>query len=193
MEVFKKAASFAGINPQDVFFAEAHATGTKVGDPIEANAIGEVFGGQHRESKLRLGAVKTNVGHLECASFMAGLIKSALMLDKGTLVPNINFQERNPDIRFDELNLQVQTDLEDFDAHGKLVAISSFGFGGSNGCCILEGYRPTAIEAAADHKFSLQGPNLFLVTAETAKAVEARITSLKESAASLHARDSTLR
>jgi len=103
MEVFRCAAANAGINPQDVFFAEAHATGTKVGDPIEANAIGSVFGGKHRKiGPLRLGAVKTNVGHLECAAFMAGLIKSALMLDRGTLVPNINFTTPNPAIRFDE-------------------------------------------------------------------------------------------
>jgi acyl transferase domain-containing protein len=85
-EVFRRAAVQAQVNPQDVFFCEAHATGTKIGDPTEANAIGEVFGGAERAEPLRLGAVKTNVGHLECASFMAGLIKSVLMLDNQTLV-----------------------------------------------------------------------------------------------------------
>lgn len=100
-EAFKRAAQTAGVNPRSVYYVEAHATGTKVGDPIEANSIGEVFGGE-RSDILRVGSVKSNVGHLECASFMAGLIKATLMLDKGCLVPNINFETPNPDIKWDQ-------------------------------------------------------------------------------------------
>eukprot|EP01122_Echinamoeba_exundans_P006243 TRINITY_DN1719_c0_g3_i2.p1 TRINITY_DN1719_c0_g3~~TRINITY_DN1719_c0_g3_i2.p1 ORF type:complete len:2443 (-),score=702.65 TRINITY_DN1719_c0_g3_i2:40-7368(-) len=188
-EVFRRAATQAHVNPQDVFFVEAHATGTKVGDPTEANAIGEVFGGAARAEPLRLGAVKTNVGHLECASFMAGLIKSVLMLDNQTLLPNINFSSPNPDIKFDLLKMKVQTDAEPFHADGKLVAISSFGFGGSNGCCILEGVDSAKLKALSVVPRPLpnveypvmQPPYLFVASAETTKALDARVELLKKS------------
>lgn len=186
-EVFRRAASQAKVNPQDVFFVEAHATGTKVGDPTEANAIGEVFGGAARSQPLRLGAVKTNVGHLECASFMAGLIKSVLMLDNQTLLPNINYSSPNPDIKFDALKMQVQTEPEAFNADGKLIAISSFGFGGSNGCCILEGVDKTKLKSLVSIPRPLPNvefpllppPYLFVASAETTKALDTRVESLK--------------
>jgi len=118
MEVFARAAHTAGIKPTDVFFAEAHATGTKVGDPIEANAIGSVFGGKDRTSgPLKLGAVKTNVGHLECGAFMAGLIKVALMLDRKTLLPNINYSGPNPAIEFEQKVSCLQKRLSNFCLH----------------------------------------------------------------------------
>jgi acyl transferase domain-containing protein/NADPH:quinone reductase-like Zn-dependent oxidoreductase/NAD(P)-dependent dehydrogenase (short-subunit alcohol dehydrogenase family)/SAM-dependent methyltransferase/acyl carrier protein len=177
-EAFRRAAQQAGINPRSVFYVEAHATGTKVGDPIEANSIGEVFGGE-RSDILRVGSVKANVGHLECASFMAGLIKATLMLDKGCLVPNINFETPNPDIKWDEHKLRVQTEVEKFDSAGKLMAISSFGFGGSNGCVIVEGVGRTTPAKLSQFPFTLNAPYLYVLSAETSKALETRVEQAK--------------
>jgi acyl transferase domain-containing protein/NADPH:quinone reductase-like Zn-dependent oxidoreductase/SAM-dependent methyltransferase/NAD(P)-dependent dehydrogenase (short-subunit alcohol dehydrogenase family)/acyl carrier protein len=179
-EVFRRAAEVAGIDPHRVFYVEAHATGTKVGDPIEANSIGEVFGGSDRTEWLRIGSVKSNIGHLECASFMAGLIKSVLMLDRGTLVPNLHFTEPNPEIHFEKYKLRVQTEVEKFDSTNKLVAVSSFGFGGSNGCVILEGFGNCALPKISHFSFVLTAPYLFILSAETSKALETRIEQTKQ-------------
>jgi len=160
--VFKAACERGGVDPKTVFYAEAHATGTKVGDPIEANAIGAVFGANRKtapsslksvvanandtaaapHSKLRIGSVKTNVGHLETASFMAGLIKCLLMLHHRTLVPNLYYDPAKPNkaINFDDYHLTVQTAVESFQSPGAILTISSFGFGGSNGCALIEGF-----------------------------------------------------
>ncbi|CAF0807397.1 unnamed protein product [Adineta steineri] len=180
MEVFRMACQNANVNPNEIFYAEAHATGTKVGDPTEANAIGKVFG--REESYLRIGSVKSNVGHLETASFMAGLLKCVLMLEHQQLVPNIHFKkgEENPDIQFDQYKLAVQTEIEKIEKDNVLMMISSFGFGGANGCAILQGYqRP--IKSSSSSSSPPSSPQLFLVSASTPNALEARIQELKSS------------
>ncbi|CAF1661462.1 unnamed protein product, partial [Adineta ricciae] len=184
MEVFRKACQNAGINPKDIFYAEAHATGTKVGDPIEANAIGKVFG--REESYLRIGSVKSNVGHLETASFMAGLLKCILMLEHRQLVPNIHFEkgQGNPDIHFDEYKLSVQTEIEPIENENALMMISSFGFGGANGCTIIQGYQSSSQQT--DRSPSISLPQLFLVSAATSNALEARIQQLKSTSEGLY-------
>src|SRR3712207_1695058 len=98
----------AGIAPQHVQYVEAHGTGTPVGDPIELNAIGAVLGSDRRgQDTCIVGSVKTNVGHLEAASGVAGLIKAALSLEHGQIPPNLHFATPNPDIPFDALHLRV--------------------------------------------------------------------------------------
>lgn len=89
-------------------FVEAHGTGTKVGDPIEAKAIYTALG-QDREGQqpLCVGSVKTNVGHLENASGIIAVIKAILMLEKGFIVPNVDFEKANPNIPLDKWNLEV--------------------------------------------------------------------------------------
>ena len=87
----------ANIAPEQVLYIEAHGTGTPVGDPIEANAIGNVLGTPRADgSELRVGSVKTNIGHLESASGMAGLIKAAMSIKHRRLAPNRNYTEPNP-------------------------------------------------------------------------------------------------
>ncbi|KAH8691692.1 reducing type I polyketide synthase [Phaeosphaeriaceae sp. PMI808] len=121
-------------------FFEAHGTGTAVGDPIEARAIGEVFG-RHRsdEDPIYVGTVKSNIGHLEGASGLAGIIKTILALEKGIIPPNANFRELNPaiDDRFFHLKFP-QTLTEWPDGPVRRASINSFGFGGSNAHCILD-------------------------------------------------------
>ncbi|UJR29474.1 hypothetical protein I4U23_010686 [Adineta vaga] len=180
MEVFRMACKNAQVNSSDIFYVEAHATGTKVGDPTEANAIGAVFG--RKESCLRIGSVKSNVGHLETASFMAGLLKCILMLEHQQLVPNIHFikGEENSDIKFEQYNLSVQTEIEKFQNQEALMMISSFGFGGANGCAIIQGYS----QSSQQKEISSSLPYLFLISASTTHALEARIKELKSSSSS---------
>lgn len=98
----------AGISPQDVGFVEAHGTGTKVGDPIEATAIHNVFSeGRTETDPLYFGSVKSNVGHLENASGVIAIIKASMMLEKGFILPNTNFQTPNENIPLSEWNMKV--------------------------------------------------------------------------------------
>ena len=129
--VCERAATAA----EDLAFFEMHGTGTPAGDPVEAAAVGHALG-QLRPEPLPIGSVKTNIGHLEAASGMAGLIKTALALEHGTLPPSLHCVTPNPKIPFDELNLRVVRDAEAL-ARGKGAGINSFGFGGTNGHAVL--------------------------------------------------------
>src|SRR5438874_11258891 len=129
--VCERAATAA----EDLAFFEMHGTGTPAGDPVEAAAVGHALG-QLRPEPLPIGSVKTNIGHLEAASGMAGLIKTALALEHGTLPPSLHCVTPNPKIPFDELNLRVVRDVE-ARARGKGAGINSFGFGGTNGHAVL--------------------------------------------------------
>jgi acyl transferase domain-containing protein/acyl carrier protein len=139
--VLREAYGNAGVDVGDVQYVETHGTGTVLGDPIEAGALGTVLGvGRPAERPLILGAVKTNIGHLEAASGVAGLIKTALALKHRTVPPNLHFRKGNPHIPFDALRLKVPTSLEPWpERNGRALAgVSSFGFGGTN-CHVVLG------------------------------------------------------
>ncbi|WP_394832458.1 acyltransferase domain-containing protein [Pendulispora rubella] len=156
-EMLRLAYARAGVSPGDVHYVEAHGTGTMLGDPIEAGALGEVLG-RHpdRRQPLRIGSAKTNLGHLEAAAGMAGLIKTVQALKHRRLPPSLHFETPNPNIAFDALNLAVQTALtawspEPDNADRPLLAgVSSFGFGGTNAHVVLESFRtdPSPVCAA---------------------------------------------
>ena len=137
-------------------YVEAHGTGTAVGDPIEAAAIGAVFGKEPRRSRpLFMGSAKANIGHLEPAAGMAGLLKGLLVLRRGKVPPNIHFSTPNPAIDFAGLNLAVPTRLEDLPDLGgdELVSVNSFGFGGTNAHVVLQKapHPSSAKELKRDH------------------------------------------
>jgi len=127
------------VDPQSLDFIEAHGTGTSVGDPIETWAIGEVLGkSRGKDRPLWMGSVKSNLGHLEAASGMAGLMKVLLSFRHRMLPPNLYFNKPNPRIDFEDLNLRVVTEAMALDAAKPLYAgINSFGFGGANAHLIL--------------------------------------------------------
>jgi acyl transferase domain-containing protein/acyl carrier protein len=126
-----------GIDPERLSFVEAHGTGTQAGDPIELGALGDALA-QRRSRPLPIGSVKTNIGHLEAGSGMAGLIKAMLALDKRVVPPSLHFETPNPAIPFDELNLSVVTKPTVLPEGEQLLAgVNSFGFGGTNGHVIL--------------------------------------------------------
>ncbi|KAH6616126.1 hypothetical protein B0J18DRAFT_485034 [Chaetomium sp. MPI-SDFR-AT-0129] len=144
VELMRECYRRAGLSPSDTQYFELHGTGTPTGDPIEARAIAEVFGpgGPPRKAPLRVGSVKTNIGHTEAASGLASVIKVVLALEKGQLPPTANFETPNPKLRLDEWNLKVATELEPWPAapgEAWRASVNNFGYGGSNSHVILEG------------------------------------------------------
>jgi polyketide synthase 13 len=144
-EVLRKAYKDAGINPRSVDYVEAHGTGTILGDPIEADALGRVIGrGRTAEQPALLGAVKSNVGHLESAAGAASLTKVALALQHDKLPPSINYAGPNPYIDFDAIHLKVAdtvTDWPRYSGHA-IAGVSGFGFGGANAHLVLREVLP---------------------------------------------------
>ncbi|KAJ4303246.1 hypothetical protein N0V90_002139 [Kalmusia sp. IMI 367209] len=130
----------AGIDPKETTYVEAHGTGTPLGDPIEANAIGSVFGTlRDRNEPVYVGAVKSNIGHLEGGSGLAGLIKTILILEKGIIPPNTNYEKPNPKIDLAHLNIRFPVECTRWPTPGlRRASVNSFGFGGTNAHVVLE-------------------------------------------------------
>ncbi len=144
-DVLRKAYKDAGINPRTVDYIEAHGTGTILGDPIEAEALGRVVGkGRPADRPALLGAVKSNVGHLESAAGAASLAKMALALSHDKLPPSINFAGPNPYIDFDAVHLKVADTVTDWPRYSgyAITGVSGFGFGGANAHLVLREVLP---------------------------------------------------
>ncbi|MTJ79884.1 MAG: beta-ketoacyl synthase [Telmatospirillum sp.] len=141
VEVIVGAQEAAGCPPESISYVEAHGTGTPLGDPIEVAALTEAFGrGPRGSGPVALGSVKTNLGHLDVAAGMAGLIKTALMLEHRTLVPSLHYEPPNPEIDFAGGPFEVATETRPW-ASGptpRRAGVSSFGIGGTNAHVVLE-------------------------------------------------------
>jgi acyl transferase domain-containing protein/NADPH:quinone reductase-like Zn-dependent oxidoreductase/acyl carrier protein/SAM-dependent methyltransferase len=138
--VVRDACRDAGIDPLEVSYVEAHGTGTAVGDPIEANALAEALCMNRPENApLIVGSIKTNLGHLETAAGVAGLVKGVLMLKHRQIPENLHFNTPNPNIDFEGLRLRVPNALEEFPASKEplVMGVNSFGFGGANAHVVL--------------------------------------------------------
>jgi acyl transferase domain-containing protein len=134
------ACGDAGIAPEKIGFVEAHGTGTAVGDPIEAHALAEALcGNRSADAPLPIGSIKTNLGHLETAAGIAGLLKAMLILKYGQIPPTLHFSTPNPHIDFEKLKLRVPNQLEPFPngTEERIAGVNSFGFGGANAHVIL--------------------------------------------------------
>ncbi|TRX97451.1 hypothetical protein FHL15_001729 [Xylaria flabelliformis] len=130
----------AGLNFTHTRYFEAHGTGTAIGDPIEADAIGRTFRtARSKNDPLYIGAVKSNIGHLEGGSGIAGIIKTVMVLEKGIIPPNANFKSLNPKIDADFLNIKFPSQCLPWPTDGlRRASVASFGFGGSNAHAILD-------------------------------------------------------
>jgi len=152
--VLRTAIASAGIEPGDVSYVEAHGTGTSLGDPIEAEALGAAIGAQHPADRpLLIGSVKTNLGHLESASGVAGLIKLVLALAHRELPPQIHFDAPSPAIRWDALRLDVVDELRPWEPiDGRRIAgVSSFGFSGTNAHVVIgEAPEPALVSGGGE-------------------------------------------
>lgn len=147
-EVILDACQEAAIEPADIAYVECHGTGTKIGDPIEISAIQNTVA-QNRENTCYLGSVKSNIGHLESAAGIAGLIKSVLILNHGTISANLHFTKPNEFIDFESYQLKVVAEVTAID-HKALIGISSFGFGGANAHVVISGVEEQVRKAVED-------------------------------------------
>ncbi|MGW3151696.1 beta-ketoacyl synthase N-terminal-like domain-containing protein, partial [Streptomyces sp. NPDC001177] len=181
-QVLRLAYERAGIDPAHVGYVELHGTGTKVGDPIEAAALGAVLGtGREPGRPLRVGSAKTNVGHLEGAAGITGLLKAVLSLNHRELPASLNFETPNPAIPLDRLNLRVQTEHSAWDAEdGRplLAGVSSFGMGGTNCHIVLAEHHATAPAGAAAEAGTGAAPSFWPLSAKTASGLRAQAGAL---------------
>lgn len=176
-EVIAEALSVAGVEPETINYVEAHGTGTPLGDPIEVAALTEAY--RTRTGKKQfcaIGSVKTNLGHLDTAAGVAGLIKTVCALRHRLLPPSLNFTEPNPKIDFENSPFYVNTKLNEWRADGKArrAGVSSFGIGGTNAHVILE-------EAPyAERSGPSRSRQLLMISAKTSSALENATRNLAE-------------
>lgn len=180
-ELMAEVLRRSGLNPGDIDFIEAHGTGTAVGDPIEAAAIGRVYGGA-RARPLPIGSVKANLGHLESASGMAGLVKAMLALQNRALPPALHLRSPNPRIDFAGLNLQTvaeYTPLAKADGKPLVAGINSFGFGGANAHVLLQEFQPQAVDRSVGEGVVESSPLILSARSDEAlRAVAQRYADL---------------
>jgi acyl transferase domain-containing protein/acyl carrier protein len=137
--LIRAALADAGLAPGDIDYIEAHGTGTALGDPIEVAALAAVFGSEKTAlDPLRIGSVKTNIGHLESAAGMAGLIKTMLAIEHGELPPHLHFETPSPLIPWDQIPLRVVTRPEPWDKTTRRAGVSAFGASGTNAHLVVE-------------------------------------------------------
>lgn len=147
-ELIQEVCNRAEVDPSQIAYVEAHGTGTEAGDPAELGALDSVLSPNRDAGKpFRVGSVKSNMGHLEAAAGVAGLIKAALILHHGKVAPNLHFNNPNPQIPFDRYKLRVPTEVEPLSANGEraLAAVNSFGYGGTNAHVVLEAAPSTGV------------------------------------------------
>ena len=137
--VMMKALEQTELANSDISYIEAHGTGTPLGDPIEVHAINTVYGaGRSKDNPLYIGAVKTNIGHLESAAGVASVIKTIISLQKGTLYKNLNFNKLNPHIKINDTRIPVHNTAWNSDGKLKCAGVNAFGFSGTNAHVILQ-------------------------------------------------------
>ncbi|XP_067674804.1 mycocerosic acid synthase-like [Haliotis asinina] len=129
------------VDPYTVEYIEAHGTGTKLGDPIEVNAFGEFFTSDRNPRTRYMGSVKTNIGHLEPAAGVAGLIKVLLMMKHNTIVPSLHFDKPNEHINFENFRFIIPQDPLQWTSVTKVACLNSFGFGGTNSHAVLHSFN----------------------------------------------------
>lgn len=142
-EMIRRTYQLANLNPDDTHFFECHGTGTKVGDPNETRAVGHVFATPTRSQDLVIGSIKSNVGHLEGAAGLAGMIKAVLAIENKCIPPQMHFDRPNPDIKFEEWRLKVPTETLSWPETGgkpRRASLNSFGYGGANAHAVLESF-----------------------------------------------------
>lgn len=177
MEVIATAQALAGVRADTISYVEAHGTATPLGDPIELAALTRVF----RETTdargfCTLGSLKANVGHLDAAAGVAGLIKTVLAMRHGELPPQLNFRAPNPQLQLETSPFRVSTTLSPWErgATPRRAGVSSFGIGGTNAHVVLEEAPPIPART------QVRTPHLLVLSAKTAEALDSATTNLVE-------------
>ncbi|MGW2114329.1 type I polyketide synthase [Streptomyces zhihengii] len=178
-KVIRTALAAGHLTPGDIQYVEAHGTGTPLGDPIEFGAIGDVFLDSHTKGDpVLVGSVKTNLGHMEPAAGIVGVIKTVLQMRAGTVYPHLNFDTPSGRIPWDLYPVRVPTACEPWKAEVRRAVVNSFGFAGTIGAAVLEeapapaGQAPVEPPASAD--------SLFTLSAKSAAALSAQIAGYRQ-------------
>jgi acyl transferase domain-containing protein/acyl carrier protein len=175
--VIKAAQMVAEVDPETITYIEAHGTATEIGDPIEVAALTRVFRARTKKKGFcAIGSVKTNIGHLDAAAGIAGLIKTVLALKHKQIPPSLHFIEPNPKIDFADNPFYVNTRLSEWNANGhpRRAGVSSFGIGGTNAHAILEEPPPREQSTASRPR------QLLVLSAKTATALDAMTSNLAD-------------
>lgn len=175
-DVVVEALANAGIGADEISYVEAHGSGTPVGDPIEIKALTKAFrSATQRAGYCAIGSVKTNVGHLDVAAAVTGMIKTVLALEHRQLPPTLHFTEANPEIDFPSTPFYVNTELREWVSDGpRRAGVMSTGMGGTNAHVVLE-------EAPVADRLSATGAaQLFILSAKTEAALDAAQANLRE-------------
>ncbi len=179
-EVIAEALALAGVEPETISYIETHGTGTVLGDPIEIAALNQVFGVRRGERPfaLTLGSVKTNIGHLDAAAGITGLIKTVLALKHQQIPPSLHFQQANPKIDFANSPFYVNTELKEWQTAGypRRAGVSSFGIGGTNVHVVLE--ESSVISHQSSVELNGTRTNLLVISAKTESALETATDNL---------------
>ncbi len=176
-EAIAEAIMLAGVEPETISYVEAHGTGTTLGDPIEIAALTKVFrSSTEKKGFCAIGSVKTNIGHLDAAAGVTGLIKTALSLKHQQIPPSLNFEQPNPQIDFDNSPFYVNTKLTQWqqDLSPRRAGVSSLGMGGTNAHVILE-EAPTLASSSPSRPWQL-----LVISAKTESALETATDNLAQ-------------
>ena len=175
VDVYRQAYANAGVDPRTVSYVECHGTGTALGDPIEIAALSRVFsegrgGKDERRNYCAIGSLKTNIGHLDTAAGVCGLIKTALALHHGAIPPSLHFESPNPRIDFAGSPFFVNTELRPWPAGTRRAGVTSLGMGGTNAHVVLE--EAPAATPATPAAGGSRPHQLLLLSAKSAAALE---------------------
>ena len=174
-DVISRAMAIAGVDADQISYVEAHGTGTALGDPIEVEALTRVFRRQTaRKTYCALGSVKTNIGHLDNAAGVAGLIKTALALNHRQIPPTLHFERPNPALDLEASPFYIASSLQDWKSDGapRRAGVSSFGIGGTNAHVILE-EPPPQVSDKTSHSL-----HFITLSAKSGRALERMVQDL---------------
>ena len=169
-QVVRSALQQAGVSASEVSYVECHGTGTALGDPIEVGALASVFGGRARP--LAIGSVKGNIGHLEAAAGIAGLIKVVLALEHGRIPAHLHCRELSRRIPWSEIPIEVATEARAWPEGRRLAGVSSFGMSGTNAHVVVEAAPAAGAAGAAASR------HVLLLSAKTPQALRALAASM---------------
>jgi acyl transferase domain-containing protein/acyl-CoA synthetase (AMP-forming)/AMP-acid ligase II/pimeloyl-ACP methyl ester carboxylesterase len=176
--VMRQALANANLSATEVSYIESHGTGTSLGDPIEVNSLKAVLGA--REESCYLGSLKTNIGHLEAAAGIAGLIKAVLCLQQGAIPPNLHFKQLNPLIDLADSKIEIPQQLQPWNAETRYAGVSSFGFGGTNAHVVLGVGEPGRSTDVENSKFQQRSLHLLTLAAKTEPALKDLVLSFQD-------------
>jgi len=181
--VIQAALRSANLKPNDIQFVEAHGTGTQLGDPIELSALRQVFAPRPSDSPLWIGSVKTNIGHLEAAAAVAGVIKMILAMNKGQIPSHLHLHNLNPHLEdhLSAIPASIPTQLEPWPKTSfatqfpRRAGVSSFGVSGTNAHIVLELPKPSESSAASVPKLEAQTPLPLVFSAKSAQSLQNQV------------------